>query len=273
MDVTYKSIILQRNIFFFTKNFHWQKKNTFAISTLVCMNYQFTIIVPVYNEEDNLFRVEKELLAYTKIATKATKILFVNDGSKDKSQELIETICNRNPEFSFISFKENRGLSAAIKAGFDYTETELVGYIDSDLQTSPEDFNLLLEHIGPYDLVTGVRENRKDSFVKNMSSTIANGIRRSFTHDGMDDTGCPLKVIKTEYAKRIPMFKGLHRFLPAMILLQDGKIIQIPVQHFPRIAGQANFGVWNRLVGPLMDCFAYLWMKKKYINYKVAKQS
>lgn len=231
--------------------------------------YEFTIIVPVYNEEDNLIRVEQELRSYTKIAAKKTSILFVNDGSKDGSQELIEAICQRNEAFHFISFKENRGLSAAIKAGFDHANSPLVGYIDSDLQTAPEDFNLLLAEIGPYDLVTGVRANRKDSFVKNMSSKIANGIRRAFTHDGMDDTGCPLKVIKTDYAKRIPMFKGLHRFLPAMILLQNGKVLQVPVQHFPRMAGTAKFGLWNRLLGPLMDCFAYLWMKKKYINYEV----
>lgn len=237
------------------------------------MDYKFTIIVPVYNEEDNLERVEKELLAYTKIASTPTKVLFINDGSKDTSQKHIEAICDRNSDFDYILFAENRGLSAAIKAGFDYVDTELVGYIDSDLQTAPEDFNLLLEHIGTYDLVTGVRSNRKDSFVKNMSSKIANGIRRAFTHDGMDDTGCPLKVIKSDFAKRIPMFKGLHRFLPAMILLQNGKVIQIPVQHFPRIAGTAKFGLWNRLIGPLMDCFAYLWMKKKYINYQVAKKS
>ena len=237
------------------------------------MDYKFTIIVPVYNEEDNLERVEKELLSFTKIATLSTTILFINDGSKDKSQDIIDAICARNENFNYILFQENRGLSAAIKAGFDNTKTEFVGYIDSDLQTSPEDFNLLLEHITEYDLVTGVRANRKDSFVKNMSSTIANGIRRAFTHDGMDDTGCPLKVIKTEYAKRIPMFKGLHRFLPAMILLQNGKVIQIPVQHFPRLAGQAKYGLWNRLLGPLMDCFAYLWMKKKYINYTISKKS
>ena len=237
------------------------------------MQYQFTIVIPVYNEEDNLKRVETELTNYLTIASRKAKVLFVNDGSKDKSQELIEEICTRNPDFTYISFKKNAGLSAAIKAGFDYADTELIGYIDSDLQTAPEDFNLLLEQIGEYDLVTGVRANRKDSFVKNMSSKIANGIRRAFTHDGMDDTGCPLKVIKASYAKRIPMFKGLHRFLPAMILLQDGKITQIPVQHFPRIAGTAKFGLWNRLLGPLMDCFAYLWMKKKYINYEVAKKS
>jgi len=139
------------------------------------------------------------------------------------------------------------------KAGFDHVDTELLGYIDSDLQTSPDDFNLLLESIGECDLVTGVRADRKDSLVKNMSSKIANGIRRSFTHDGMD--------------------RGLHRFLPAMILLQNGKVKQVPVRHFPRIAGEAKFGVWNRLLGPLMDCFAYLWMKRKYINYHIGSSS
>ena len=236
------------------------------------MDKELTIVVPVYNEEDNLERVEKELGDYAAAAKIPVKVLFVNDGSKDKSQEMIENICADSTVFNFICFSENRGLSAAIKAGFDHTETSLVGYIDSDLQTAPSDFDLLLEHIGEYDLVTGVRANRKDSFVKNMSSKIANGIRRAFTKDGMDDTGCPLKIIKTDYAKRIPMFKGLHRFLPAMILLQEGKIKQIPVQHFPRIAGEAKYGLWNRLFGPLMDCFAYVWMKKKYINYSIAKK-
>ncbi len=231
--------------------------------------YEFTIIVPVYNEEENLERVERELLLYTKIAAKKTLVLFVNDGSTDNSQRLIEGICSRNKDFRYISFKENRGLSAAIKAGFDHVETPLLGYIDSDLQTAPEDFNLLLQHIEKYDLVTGVRTDRQDKFVKNMSSKIANGIRRAFTQDGMDDTGCPLKVIKTDYAKRIPMFKGLHRFLPAMILLQNGKILQVPIKHFPRVAGTPKFGLWNRLFGPLVDCFAYLWMKKKYINYEI----
>lgn len=231
--------------------------------------YQFTIIVPVYNEEKNLERVERELLAYFDIAPIPTSILFVNDGSTDDSQIFIEDICRRNIAFNFISFKKNKGLSAAIKAGFDHVDSELVGYIDSDLQTSPEDFNLLLAHIGEYDLVSGVRLDRKDKFLKNMSSSIANNIRRAFTKDGMDDTGCPLKVIKSAYAKRIPMFNGLHRFLPAMILLQEGKILQVPVRHFPRIAGTAKFGLWNRLIGPFIDCFAYLWMKKKYINYEV----
>ena len=237
------------------------------------MHQTLTIIVPVYNEEDNLLRVEKELSDYLDSCIVQARVLFINDGSVDKSQEVILKICQKDKRFSYLSFKQNRGLSAALKAGFDHVQTDLVGYIDSDLQTAPSDFTLLLAEIENYDLVTGVRSNRKDSFVKNMSSTIANGIRRAFTHDGMDDTGCPLKIIKTDYAKRIPMFKGLHRFLPAMILLQKGKIIQVPVQHFPRIAGEAKYHLWNRLFGPLIDCFAYLWMKRKYINYQIADSS
>ena len=237
------------------------------------MIYRFTIIVSVYNEEENLERVEIELLNYLNIAKVPTQILFVNDGSKDRSQELIEMICERNKAFNYICFERNRGLSTAIKAGFDFVNTELVGYLDSDLQTTPKDFNLLLDYIDDYDLVTGVRTNRKDSFVKNMSSKISNRIRRAFTHDGMDDTCCPLKIIKTDYAKRIPMFNGLHRFLPAMILLQKGKVIQVPIQHFPRLAGTSKFGILNRLIGPLTDCFVYLWMKKRYINYTVSNKS
>jgi glycosyltransferase involved in cell wall biosynthesis len=234
---------------------------------------ELSIIIPVYNEEENLPRVQEAFEQYFKIAKIASKVIFVNDGSKDNSLQIVRAINKANPLFTYISFEKNRGLSAAIKAGFDYADTKWVGYIDADLQTTPEDFNILADYCNEYDLVTGVRTGRKDSFVKNASSKIANGIRRSFTHDGMDDTGCPLKIIKTEKAKAIPMFNGLHRFLPAMILLQKGKIIQIPVRAFPRLAGKSNFHLWNRLFGPLSDCFAYLWMKKKYINYTVAEKS
>jgi dolichol-phosphate mannosyltransferase len=233
---------------------------------------EFTIIVPVYNEELNLKRVEKELLSFIKIAKKKTTILFINDGSTDNSQQLIEDICQKNIEFRFIHFKNNKGLSAALKAGFDNIDTPLLGYIDADLQTSPKDFNILLNHTEHYDLVTGIRTQRKDSLIKKISSKISNKIRTIFTNDGMDDSCCPLKIIKTDCAKKIPMFKGLHRFLPAMVLLQKGTVLQIPIQHFPRIAGKTKFGIRNRLLGPITDCFAYLWMKKKYINYEVIKK-
>ena len=235
-------------------------------------DYELTIIVPVYNEEDNLQRVEKEMKQYLKNGKARAKVLFVNDGSQDNSQSMIEDICQRNEEFSFILLDQNMGLSTAIKAGIDHVNTPYTGYIDSDLQTTPEEFDLLMEHASDFALVTGIRANRKDTIVKKMSSKIANGIRRSITHDGMQDTGCPLKVINSEYAKRIPFFKGMHRFLPALIMLQKGEVKQIPVRHFPRIAGEAKYHLWNRLAGPLMDLFAYRWMRKRYINYDIARK-
>ncbi len=238
------------------------------------MNYEFTIIVPLYNEKENLERLSKKLNGYiSKKASLKTKVLFVNDGSSDGSQACLEKICKDNEIFSYISLRHNRGLSAAIKAGFDSVNTPLTGYIDADLQTDPEDFELLLGEIENYELVTGFRKNRKDSFTKNLSSSIANRIRQAFTKDGVDDTCCPLKVIRTSFAKEIPMFNGLHRFLPAMVLLQGGRVKQIPVSHYPRIAGVAKYHFFNRLTGPFTDCLAFIWMKRNYIRYEIEKKS
>ena len=236
-------------------------------------NYRLTILVPVYNEEGNILRLEKELGNFLKIAKVSSCVLFVNDGSKDNSGQLLKAVCSRQPDFYYIALAKNGGLSAAMKAGIDQSDSEFVGYIDADLQTTPEDFNLLLDYIDRYEMVMGIRTGRKDSFVKNMSSRIANGFRRSMTHDGVEDTGCPLKILRTDYAKRIPFFTGMHRFLPALIQLQEGKVKQVPVRHFPRIAGKSKYNLRNRLVGPFKDCFAYRWMKKRYINYQVAENN
>lgn len=119
----------------------------------------------------------------------------------------------------------------------------------------------------------GIRAKRKDTIFKKLQSKIANGFRRMMTNDGVQDTGCPLKVIRTDYAKRIPFFTGLHRFLPAMILLQEGTFVQVPVRHYPRVAGVSKYHLWNRLISPFVDCFAYRWMRKRYINYTVAENN
>ena len=172
-------------------------------------NYQLTIIVPVYNEEGNILRLEKELGEFLKDAKVSSCVLFVNDGSKDDSERLIREVCERNEAFFFLNLARNGGLSAAMKAGIDNSFSKWVGYIDADLQTTPQDFNKLLEFVDQYEMVMGIRTGRKDSFVKNMSSRIANGFRRMMTHDGVEDTGCPLKVLRTDYAKRIPFFTGM----------------------------------------------------------------
>lgn len=237
-------------------------------------NYLLTIVVPVYNEEDNIDALACKLATFLEQSSGVSIcVLFVNDGSSDASEEKIEAACDHNENFFFINLAANSGLSAALKAGIDSTYSRYVGYIDADLQTVPEDFNLLIPYLKEYEMVMGIRENREDGFVKRMSSKIANSFRRFMTKDGIEDTGCPLKIIRTDYAKRIPLFKGMHRFLPALILLQNGKVKQVPVRHFPRVAGVSKYTLRNRLVAPFFDCFAYRWMKKRYINYQVVEDN
>lgn len=231
--------------------------------------YELTIVVPVYNEEDNMERLEKELSEFLPKASVRSCVLFVNDGSKDSSLEKIRDICGRHDDFYYISSSANHGLSTAIKAAIDTVESRLIGYIDADLQTNPEDFNLLLQHTADHQLVAGIRAKRKDSWFKNLQSKIANGFRRSMTGDTATDTGCPLKVMWTDYAKQLPFFDGMHRFLPALMILVDGKFYEMPVRHYPRIAGVSKYHLYNRLVSPFMDCFAYRWMKKRFIRYDI----
>lgn len=233
--------------------------------------YRMTIIVPVYNEQDNLDRLENTFNDFFSIAIVNCKILLVDDGSTDDSFKKIENICERNPSFEYIKFKKNLGLSTAIKAGIDHCSTELLGYIDADLQTYPEDFNLLLKHIDSHDAVVGFRSERKDNLNKKLQSRFGNALRRALINDGIYDTGCPLKVIRTNVAQDIPFFNGMHRFIPALIQLQHGKVKQIPVRHRERIAGKSKFSIRNRSFGLLLDAFAYRWMRKRYINYEVEK--
>ncbi|MEG1564232.1 MAG: glycosyltransferase [Bacteroides sp.] len=234
-------------------------------------HYDFTIVVPVYNEEESLSSLEEVLGDYLPHALYKACVLLVDDGSSDHSLERIIDICRRRPSFFYLSLTHNSGLSAAMKAGIDATHSPFVGYMDADLQTVPEDFNLLLVNIARCELSMGIRLRRQDSFFKIFQSMVANRFRRMMTHDGVADTGCPLKVMRTEYAQRIPFFTGMHRFLPALIQLQGGRVEQTVVRHLPRAAGKSKYHLWNRLVSPFLDCFAYRWMKKRYIRYQVGE--
>ena len=150
-------------------------------------NYEFTIIAPVFNEEDNIYALEKKLSAFLSQPALSACVLFVNDCSSDQSKDRIIEVCNRQKHFYYLSLTKNSGLSAALKTGIDVTWSTYVGYIDVDLQTTPKDFNMLISYIGEYELVMGIRVKHHDSLVKKASSKIANGFRRFITHDGVSD--------------------------------------------------------------------------------------
>lgn len=234
--------------------------------------YKFTVIIPYYNEKDNIAALESRMSAFLKDCPETGTpacVLFVNDGSTDGGERLVHEACSRHEDFFYLDLERNGGLSAALKAGIAMCESPLVGYLDADLQTFPEDFGLLLEHADKYPLVLGIRTERKDGFVKRASSKIANAWRRMMTHDGIADTGCPLKVIQTPYAKELPLFKGMHRFIPALVQMMGGECREVPVRHCRRTAGTAKYNLANRLWGPFVDCFAYRWMRKRYTPTRI----
>jgi len=231
--------------------------------------YKLTIIVPVYNEVENIGIIHSTFNEYFSKSTTKSKVLFVDDGSNDGSFDRIKAICKNNLNFEYIKFDKNYGLSSAIKAGIDRIDTELTGYIDADLQTTPFDFDNLLKYINDYDAVVGYRANRKDTLNKRIQSKFANTFRRILINDGIIDTGCPLKLIKSDIFKKVPFFEGMHRFIPALIQLQGVKVKQINVKHFNRLNGVSKFNIFNRSIKPLQDAFAYRWIKSRYINYNI----
>ncbi len=232
-----------------------------------------SIVIPIFNEEAAIGFLEKAFYPFFEGSRLEVTVLLVNDGSTDNSLERIQKLCAKDRRFQFISFDRNYGLSAAIRAGFEYSKTEWVGYIDADLQTDPTDFVKFEPFLDSFDLVMGSRTERKDKFVKRLSSRFANWFRDSLLHDGVQDSGCPLKIIQREMAVSLPFFKGSHRFIPALVLMKDGKIKEIPVSHFPRMTGKSKFNVWNRLLGPLVDTIAVRWMMKRTIRYQISKRS
>jgi len=230
---------------------------------------ELTIIVPIYNEVDGIDMLESEFLRYFEKSSLNPQVLLVDDGSTDGSLVKIKKLCQSNSRFHYISFDRNQGLSAAILAGFKYATSDWVGYIDADLQTKPIDFFRFEPFMDTFDLVLGARIGRKDSSVKKLTSQFANWFRDSMLHDGVKDSGCPLKIIRREYALALPHFSGVHRFIPALILMQGGKVKEIPIAHFPRENGKSKFNFLNRSLGPVVDTFGVRWMMKRKINYQI----
>ncbi len=232
-----------------------------------------SVVVPIFNEEDAIFSLHDAFTPYFENSKYEVIVLLVNDGSTDSSLERIKELCAKDDHFRFISFDQNYGLSAAIKAGFDHSKTDWVGYIDADLQTDPSDFLKFEPFLDSFDLVMGSRTERKDNLVKRLSSRFANWFRDSLLHDGVQDSGCPLKIIRREMAAKLPFFKGSHRFIPALVLMKVGTIKEIPVSHFSRTTGVSKFNVWNRLIGPFVDTIAVRWMMKREIQYQISMRS
>ena len=227
-----------------------------------------SVIVPLFNEQENVPSLQSELRAA--LAGLDHEIIFVDDGSVDRTVEQIETA----PNVRVIRFERNTGQSAAIYAGLQAAHGAIAVLIDGDLQNDPADIPRLLAEIARgADLVCGYRVKRRDTALKRLTSRIANAVRSRFTKDGVRDTGCTLKAMRLECASALVSFKGMHRFIPALIKGAGYRLVEIPVNHRPRRFGQSKYSLGNRALRATIDMFGVRWLLARRLDYKIRKDT
>jgi glycosyltransferase involved in cell wall biosynthesis len=236
---------------------------------------KISFVIPVYNEEENLPRLHDEIVTAMQPTGRDFEVLYVDDGSRDKSLEVLRELSRKDPRARYLAFAENRGQSAAFKAGFQEARGGVIVTMDSDLQNDPADAPRLIEALeaGGAELVAGRRARRKDSFHKRAGSRVGNTVRNWVTRDRVSDTGCSLKAMDAELARRLPMFTGMHRFFPALVQLEGGRVLEVDVNHRPRLHGTSNYSNWKRALVGLHDLVAVHWMRLRYIRYTVKERS
>jgi dolichol-phosphate mannosyltransferase len=223
-----------------------------------------SVVVPLFNEEESIIILQSELSAALKSFD--YEIIFVDDGSHDRTVERIDAA----PNIRVIRFEQNAGQSAAIYAGLKAARGATVVLIDGDLQNDPADIpKLLAEIVSGADLVCGYRAQRRDTLVKRLTSWIANAVRSRFTKDGVRDTGCTLKAMRRECVAALIPFKGMHRFIPALVKGAGYRLVEIPVNHRPRRFGQSKYGLGNRALRATIDMFGVRWLLSRRLNHKI----
>ena len=226
-----------------------------------------SVVVPVYNEEENMSILQSEL--HAALAGRDYELVFVDDGSADHTVERITPAAN----VRILRFEKNAGQSAAMYAGLNAARGDTVVLIDGDLQNDPADIPRLLDEIARgADLVCGYRAQRRDTVVRRLTSRVANFVRSRFTRDYVRDTGCTLKAMRRECTAALVPFKGMHRFIPALVRGAGFRLVEVPVNHRPRRFGQSKYGLGNRAVRATVDMFGVRWLLSRRLNYKISER-
>lgn len=221
-----------------------------------------SIVVPLYNEADNVAlltqKIHESLVGYN------YQIIYVDDFSTDDTKSIVNKLAD--DKIHLIALKKNYGQSLALAAGIDYAEGEYIITMDGDLQNDPSDIPpqmLEYAHSGEYDLVTGIRQKRKDSLVKKIPSKIANFLVRRVTQLDIKDNGCALKVFSRTIAKDLNLYGEMHRFITLLAYLEGAQIKQVPVKHHARHAGVSKYGL-ERVFKVIADMMLLLFIRKYF---------
>lgn len=235
------------------------------------MNLKYSVVVPLKNEEDNIRDLVQELEPIMQSLQNPWELICVEDGSTDNTLAILKELAQNKPYIKIVAFNKNYGQSSAFDAGFKLAQGEFVITLDGDRQNDPADIPAMLQAIGNGDMVCGFRQKRRDSVVKKITSRLANFVRSRVCEDGVQDTGCSLKVYRTESLRKIKMYQGMHRFLPALFKIEGFSIKEIPVNHRERTKGQTKYNFLNRSFNTIADMLAVRWMKKRHLNYQIKK--
>jgi glycosyltransferase involved in cell wall biosynthesis len=229
-----------------------------------------TLIVPVYNEADNLLPLAGEIRRAMEGQPRPWRLLLADDGSTDGSLAVIRALAGADPRLLYLALETNSGQSAALDAAFNRAPGDIFVTLDADLQNDPADIPALLDLLDQgYDLAAGYRLRRRDSPAKRLASLLANAVRRAFLRDGIRDSGCSLKAMRAPLARRLPLFRGMHRFLPALAMLRGAAVVQTPVSHRPRTRGVSKYRVLDRLWPGIQDLLGVWWLRRRRAPYSL----
>lgn len=218
-----------------------------------------SVVVPLYNEEGNVAELHQKIFEAVSKIGKSFEIIFIDDGSKDKTVEIARTLS----PLKLIVFRKNFGQTAAFDAGFKSAVGEIIITLDGDLQNDPADIPLLLEKIDEgYDVVSGWRFNRQDPWSKKIPSRIANFLRKILIRDTIHDSGCSLKAYRRECFDGVDLFGEMHRFIPAILEMDGFRVAEVKVSHHPRLHGVTKYN-WKRGMKGFVDMMS-IWFWRKY---------
>jgi dolichol-phosphate mannosyltransferase len=226
---------------------------------------EIAIIVPLYNEADNVGPLVAELTSVFSRQLRPWELVLVDDSSSDSTWRAILDAQARDSRIRGLRHSRNLGQSAAVWTGISHSTAPFLCTLDGDLQNDPAELPRMLELLAEVDFVCGHRVNRQDSFVRRVSSRVARWARKLILGYDFADTGCALRAFKRSVLHGVFPFNGLHRFLPIVVAGGGARTREVPVNHRPRVAGVSKYGIWNRLGRGVADLFAIRWYQKRRV--------
>jgi len=232
----------------------------------------YSVVIPIHNEEENIRELIAEIEPAMNSLGKPWELICIDDGSTDSSLLILQELCKTRPYLRILAFKRNYGQSSAFAAGFEHARGRFVITLDGDGQNDPSDIPELAKAIVDCDLVVGWRVHRRDPWNKRMISRLSNWVRSRVCQDEMHDTGCSLKIYRKEALRKIKMYKGMHRFLPALFCMEGLRVREIPVKHRERKHGVTKYHFFNRSIGPILDMLMVRWMLRRTLRHEVREE-